>query len=229
MNQHQWVFYSDMNKREVWLDMVIPSVNREVTDDTLLALEREGDSYALDQLILRYQSLVTAKARTYYVVGLEHEDLQQEGLLGLFYAIRHFRPEQGVPFQAFADLCVSRRIVSAVIRATRKKQQPLNTAFSLYQSSSDEQDGQPFIGRLVDHGAINPENWVMEQESTEKWTALLNRRLTALERDVLALYLSGFTYHQIAAQLGRSAKSIDNALQRVRAKASTELDLRMLS
>ncbi len=207
--------------------MAVPSISREVTDDTLLALEREGDSYALDQLIMRYQSLVTAKARTYFVVGLEHEDLQQEGLLGLFYAIRHFRSEQGVPFQAFADLCVSRRIVSAVIRATRKKQQPLNTAFSLYQSGSDEQDNQPFIGRLVDHGAVNPESWVMEQESTEKWTALLNRRLTALEREVLGRYLSGFTYQQIAVQLGRSPKSIDNALQRVRAKASTALELRI--
>lgn len=207
--------------------MAVPSISREITDDTLLALEREGDSYALDQLIMRYQSLVTAKARTYFVVGLEHEDLQQEGLLGLFYAIRHFRAEQGVPFQAFADLCVSRRIVSAVIRATRKKQQPLNTAFSLYQSGSDEQDNQPFIGRLVDHGAVNPESWVMEQESTEKWTALLNHRLTALEREVLGRYLSGFTYQQIAVQLGRSSKSIDNALQRVRAKASTALELRI--
>ena len=194
-----------------------------VSDDDLLMRDRQGDSYAIEELLLRYQGLVASKARSYFVVGLDHDDLQQEGMVGLFYAIRHFRWEQGVPFQAFADLCVSRRIISAVIRATRKKQQPLNTAFSLYQTGSDESDGQPFIGRLVDHGATNPEHWVMEQESHERWTTLLRRRLTNLERDVLSLYLSGFTYQQIAEQLRRSPKSVDNALQRIRSKASVAI------
>ncbi|PSR29179.1 RNA polymerase sporulation-specific sigma factor [Sulfobacillus thermosulfidooxidans DSM 9293] len=191
-----------------------------VSDDELLLRDRQGDSDAMEELLLRYQGLVAAKARSYFVVGLDHDDLQQEGMLGLFYAIRHFRWEQGVPFQAFADLCVSRRIISAVIRATRKKQQPLNTAFSLYQTTSEEPDGQLFIGKLEDHKAMNPEHWVMEQENQERWTTLLRRRLTTLEQDVLHLYLSGFTYQQIARKLGRTPKSVDNALQRIRAKAS---------
>ncbi|HBQ95213.1 MAG: sigma-70 family RNA polymerase sigma factor [Firmicutes bacterium] len=190
------------------------------SDDDLLVRDRNGDMGATEELLLRYQGLVTAKARSYFVTGLEYDDLHQEGMLGLFYAIRHFREDHGVPFQAFADLCVNRRIISAVIRATRKKQQPLNTAFSLYQTPSDAPDSRPFIGRLVDHGATNPEHWVMEQESQKRWKTLLQRRLTSLERDVLRLYLAGFTYQQIAVKLGRSQKSVDNALQRIRAKAS---------
>ncbi len=197
------------------------------TDEMLIVKDRQGDAYATEQLIKRYQSLVAAKAHAYYVVGLEHEDLQQEGMMGLFYAIRHFRADQGVPFPAFADLCVSRRIVSAVIRSTRKKQQPLNTAYSIYQSGSEEQDLQPFIGRLADHDAVNPETWVMEKEFTQRWAAILNHRLTTLEREVLDLYLSGFTYQQVAQKLGRSPKSIDNALQRVRSKASSSMNARM--
>ncbi len=190
------------------------------SDDELLARDRTGDTIATEELLLKYQGLVSAKARSYFVTGLEYDDLHQEGMLGLFYAIRHFREDHGVPFQAFADLCVSRRVISAVIRATRKKQQPLNTAFSLYQSPSDEPNSRPFIGKLVDSGATNPEHWVMERESQQRWTALLQRRLTALEREVLHLYLAGCTYQQIAHKLGRSSKSVDNALQRIRAKAS---------
>lgn len=190
------------------------------SNDELLARDREGDNRATEELLLRYQGLVTAKARSYFVKGLEYDDLHQEGMLGLLYAIRHFREDHNVPFQAFADLCVSRRIISAVIRATRKKQQPLNTAFSLYQSPSDESDSRPFIGKLVDPDATNPERWVMEQESRERWVTLLQERLTSLEREVLSLYLAGCTYQEIARKLGRSAKSVDNALQRVRTKAS---------
>lgn len=187
-----------------------------LSDEEILSLSRRGDKSATELLLLRYRSLVEGKARGYFVSGADHDDVVQEGMIGLFKAIRDFQAERLVRFRAFAEICVTRQIISAVKSAARQKHRPLNQYVPLERASSD---GETF---LVDVLAGAPEE---EPESV-----LLNRRLadylerhgmeelSELEIEVIRLRLEGKTYQQVAAELNCRPKCVDNALQRAKRK-----------
>lgn len=166
-------------------------------------------------LILRYGELVRACTRPLFLAGGDYEDLVQEGMIGLLQAIRTFDPAQGVPFSCFAAICIRRRAVSAVRAAAAQKHQPLNASVPFQPSS---------FGSAVlpaqRPGQINPEEVMIGQEELAAFRAWLEDSLSSLEKKVLTLYLQGLSYHEIAKRINRSAKSVDNAVQRIRAKAA---------
>ena len=172
---------------------------------------------ASDFICQKYKPLVLKRAKAMFLAGGETDDLIQEGMLGLFKAIRDYDPKRGIPFSSFAQLCVSRQILKAVETSIRKKNQPLNA----YISISDPGDkGENLTEDLLrtDH-AVNPEQMMIDTESMEQTKEKVMRSLSSLEAQVLKLHLMGYDYHAIARRLNRSEKTIDNALQRIRQKA----------
>ena len=195
----------------------------ELPDEELIFLSREGDSGAVDCLLERYKELVRGKARSMYILGGESDDLIQEGMIGLFTAIRDYDPGRDASFKTFAQLCVTRKLYSAVQSSERQKNIPLNTAVSIYSKvraggDAGESDAPELAEQLSDSGSADPEKLVIDREDLKD---LLNRIETALspfEKEVLDLYLTGMGYVEIAHVLGRGEKSTDNALQRIRSK-----------
>ena len=180
----------------------------------------------MDYLMVKYKSLVRKKARAMYLLGGENEDLIQEGMIGLIKAVRDFDAEQGASFQSFADLCVSRQMYSAIEASKRKKHIPLNSYISLYEESETQNDGKkmPLIDTIEPEQETDPEALYFSKEYTEAFVEQLKDSLSPLENHVLYLHLMGTDYRQIAELLEKSPKSIDNALQRIRAKAGKMLN-----
>jgi RNA polymerase sporulation-specific sigma factor len=196
------------------------------TDDELVMAWRAGDASALDTLLERHRGLVRVKARSYFLVGADFDDVEQEGLIGLYEAVCDFRPACGVAFRAFADLCITRQILSAVKAASRRKHEPLNQYVSLSsETETDDPVGQMLERRLNPSGS-DPAERVISAEHMVAVRDMLARMLSALEVDVLALYVQGRSYREISAALGRHVKSIDNAIQRIKAKLETHLEAR---
>ena len=179
-------------------------------DERLIAQIRAGDEPARDFLINRYKNSVKIKARAYFLTGADKEDLIQEGMIGLFKAARDFAPERGVPFWAFADVCVERQMVSAIRASTRKKHDPLN--------SSVPYDRPSLTGSAADAAGADPEELLIGRESREKIETYMRESLSKMENTVLSLFFEGYTYAGIAQMLGKDEKSIDNAIQRARKK-----------
>ena len=171
---------------------------------------RSGEKEITDYLVDKYKNLVRAKARALYLAGGDHEDLIQEGMLGLFKAVRDYRPEKEASFATFAGLCIDRQMYSAVISSQRQKHQPLNSFVSLSEPVSEQEL------RLIDEET--PEQILIHQENLKNMKEKIHERLSDLENEVLDLYLKGYDYTQIAEQMNRPPKAIDNALQRVRSK-----------
>lgn len=192
-----------------------------LADDDLLERIAAGDESALVALIDRYRPVAKARARTYFLAGGQYEDVVQEGLVGLFKAIRDFDRGQGAPFSAFAKLCVSRQILTAVKNATRHKHGPLNSSLSLDAPCSAE--GRTLGDSLRASVSSDPSVVVSSSEQIEALRKAMGSQLTALESEVLALYLEGKSYAEIASVVGGHAKSIDNALQRLRSKLRATL------
>ncbi|MCY0881115.1 MAG: sigma-70 family RNA polymerase sigma factor [Firmicutes bacterium] len=190
-------------------------------EQALIADARRGDSEAINTLMKQYSFLVKSVAMHYFVPGGDADDVLQEGWIGLWKAIQNFDDSRHGYFSAFAKLCVSRQIVTAVVRATRTKHQVLNSAWSLDQPA---RPGHPDSPSLVDILAIipegHPENIILEQESTEWLTDFLAKRLTSLEWKVFLLRQRGYSYDSISQEVRRPRKTIDNALQRIRRKLS---------
>ncbi|MGI8775803.1 MAG: RNA polymerase sporulation sigma factor SigH [Acidimicrobiales bacterium] len=200
------------------------AVHVEFSDDDLVALFRQGHLEALELLFERYRRFTRAKARSYYLVGADRDDIEQEGLIGLFKAVRDYRQERESSFRAFAELCVTRQIMTAIKSASRRKHQPLNQYVSLSGvRSSDGIDERTVDDLLDDHRVPDPADMVVSSEGMDEMRTRMAEMLSQLEVDVLHLYLEGRSYQDIGDELERHPKSIDNALQRIKRKLETHL------
>lgn len=191
----------------------------ELGDDHLVEMARRGDTDALDVLLDKYTSYARAKAKTYFLIGADREDIIQEGMIGLYKAIRDYDPTKTVSFRAFAELCITRQIITAIKGATRQKHGPLNSYISLHRPMTEEDDGErQLIEFLASARLIDPVEHVVATDEVSEIRTFLADILSDLEVEVLKLYLEGRSYHEIADRLERQAKSIDNALQRIKRK-----------
>lgn len=191
---------------------------KNTTDDELLRLVKKDDHYALNYLIKRYRSFVCVKAQTYFLIGADHEDIIQEGLIGLYKAIRDYNATKLASFKAFAELCVTRQIITAIKTATRQKHMPLNSYISLDKPLFDEEPDNTLFDVIEEQEAIDPQELLLNREKFGAIEIKLLDVLSGLERKTLHLYLDGCTYQEISELLDRHVKSIDNALQRVKKK-----------
>ena len=195
-----------------------------LTDEEIVARSQDGDDTATEYLLARYKNFVRSKARSYFLVGADHEDIVQEGMIGLYKAIRDFRTDKLASFHAFAELCVTRQIITAIKTATRQKHIPLNSYVSLNKPLYDDESDRTLLDTITDGVTGNPEDLMISQEELGSINERINETLSPLEMDVLMAYLDGKSYQEIAVALGRHAKSVDNALQRVKKKLSCFLD-----
>ena len=192
-----------------------------MTDEQLLCDYKNGNQEIMDYLMVKYKSMVRKKARAMYRLGGENEDLIQEGMIGLIKAVRDFDVTQKTSFSSFAELCVSRQMYSAIEASNRKKHLPLNSYISLYEDSEQEGEGRslPLIDTIESSKENDPEVLYFGKEYTEAFAEQLKELLSPLENHVLYLHLMGTDYRTIAELLGKSPKSVDNALQRIKTKA----------
>jgi len=196
----------------------------ELSDDALAERFRHGDGDALNALLERYRRFVRAKARGYFLVGADFDDIEQEGMIGLYKAVRDFRDDRQASFRAFAELCITRQIITAIKTATRQKHQPLNQYVSISGVRGGEDPGERSVERLLDdHNVADPADEVVSGERMDAMRASMAEMLSGLEVDVLRLYVEGRSYQEIGDQLGRHVKSIDNALQRIKRKLELHL------
>jgi len=186
-------------------------------DEELIKQLRLGDERIMEFILDKYKPFVRKKANTMYLIGGETEDLIQEGMIGLFKAIRDYDEEKESSFYHFAELCINRQIYTVIEAYNRKKHAPLNTYVSLYSGTNE--DGVVLADALTAQGAENPEQMMIEQENLLLFLENLKERLSKMERQVLEYYLAGLNYQQIAEQMVKSPKAIDNALQRIKIKA----------
>ena len=193
---------------------------RELADLQLVVRARNGDQVALDALIRRYTGFVRLKASSYFLAGGDSEDLVQEGLIGLYKAVRDFRADKETSFRSFAELCVTRQIITAIKTATRFKHAPLNTYVSFsHTPAGQESDSECTLGDALPGPSVNdPSVCVISTEELQSLVFTLGSGLSELEADALRLYLEGESYEQMAEDLGCDTKTIDNALQRVKRK-----------
>jgi RNA polymerase sporulation-specific sigma factor len=193
---------------------------RELEDLQLVLKARNGDPVALDQLIRRYTGFVRLKASSYFLAGGDSDDLVQEGLIGLYKAVRDFRTDKETSFRSFAELCVTRQIITAIKTATRFKHQPLNSYVSFsHTPAGQDTDGECTLGDALPGSAVEePPVVVISTEELQSLVFCLGSGLSKLEAEALRLYLEGSSYEQMAAELGCDTKTIDNALQRVKRK-----------
>jgi len=194
-------------------------VDEEIVEDA-----RKGDRQALEFLIHKYKNFVRAKARSYFLIGADREDIIQEGMIGLYKAIRDFRSDKLSSFRAFAELCITRQIITAIKTATRQKHIPLNSYISLNKPIYDEESDRTLMDILSGARICDPEELIISQEEFSSIEAKIIDLLSDLEWEVLTSYLQGKSYQEIAADLDRHVKSIDNALQRVKRKLERYLD-----
>lgn len=189
-----------------------------LTDEQLLTLHRGGDALAEEQLYGRYKQVVRSKARTYFLIGADREDIIQEGMIGLYKAVCDYQFDKQASFRAFAELCITRQIITAIKSATRKKHIPLNTYISLNRSVYEGDTERPLIDVLSSTQISDPEEVLIGRESYEAVADSIEHSLSKLERGALDLYLMGYSYQQIADALQKSTKCVDNAIQRVKKK-----------
>jgi RNA polymerase sporulation-specific sigma factor len=196
-------------------------------DNELVERVRDGEERCVEILLDRYRNFARSKARYYFLAGSEKEDVVQEGMIGLFKAVRDFDLSQDTPFRAFAELCISRQILTAIKSANRQKHQPLNSSVSLDAPAyADEQATVTLGDNLVSSIVTDPIELVISAEEIEAIRDNLGDTLTELEGDVLRLYMDGKSYEEIAGALGNHVKSIDNALQRIKRKLQKHLEER---
>lgn len=196
----------------------------EMTDEDVVVRAKHGDNSALDYIISRYSSFVKSRSRAYFLIGADKEDIVQEGMIGLFKAVRDFNEEKSVAFRAFAELCVTRQIISAIKMATRQKHIPLNSYVSLNKPMYDEESERTLLDMISGAKILNPEDLFISQENYRLIEKHMQKILSDLEKDVLEYYLQGRSYQEIAAILNRQVKSIDNALQRIKRKMEAFLN-----
>lgn len=189
-----------------------------LSDEEIVEYAHKGDSNALDHLIRKYKSFVWAKSRTYFLIGGDHEDIIQEGMIGLYKAIRDFDKDKLNSFKGFAELCITRQIITAIKSATRQKHMPLNSYVSLNKPIYDEESERTLLDVIAGSKKLDPLELIILKEQYVYTRLKLTELLSDLESKVLFLYLDGCTYQEMSKQLNRHEKSIDNALQRVKRK-----------
>lgn len=194
-------------------------------DEELVKLVHQGDGEALDFLIEKYLNFVRAKSRSYFLIGADREDIVQEGMIGLYKAVRDFRVDRLASFKAFAELCITRQIITAIKTATRQKHIPLNSYVSLDKPIFDEEADRTLLDVISGTKVTDPEELLINQEEMDRIEIKMSEILSDLERKVLALYLEGQSYQEISEELDRHVKSIDNALQRVKRKLEQFLEI----
>lgn len=187
-------------------------------DEEIVMEAKAGNSRAQEYIISKYENFVKAKAKSYFLIGADKEDIYQEGMIGLYKAIRDFKPDKLSSFKAFAELCVTRQIITAIKTATRQKHIPLNTYVSLNKPIYDEESDRTLLDILSEAKVANPEELIISREELKHIQNEIGEVLSDLEMEVLMSYLDGKSYQEIACDLDRHAKSIDNALQRVKRK-----------
>jgi RNA polymerase sporulation-specific sigma factor len=191
----------------------------ERTDEELALMVQEGsDPAAQEWLLIKYKNFVRSRARSYFLIGADHEDIVQEGMIGLFKAIRDYRPDKLASFRAFAELCITRQIITAIKAATRQKHIPLNSYVSLNRPIYDEESERTLIDVISEGRASSPEEMFINREDYSLIETRIRDMLSELENQVLDLFLEGKSYQEIAQLLDRHVKSIDNALQRIKRK-----------
>ncbi|MCR6516270.1 RNA polymerase sporulation sigma factor SigH [Clostridium sp. LY3-2] len=196
------------------------------TDEEIVVEAKNGNKRAQEFLINKYELFVKSKAKSYFLIGADKEDIYQEGMIGLYKAIRDFNPEKLTSFRAFAELCVTRQIITAIKTATRQKHIPLNTYISLNKPIYEEESERTLLDVLAGLKITDPEELIISQEELKRIESEMQKVLSKLELKVLNSYLDGKSYQEIACDLDRQAKSIDNALQRVKRKLEKSLDLK---
>ncbi|WP_434064315.1 RNA polymerase sporulation sigma factor SigH [Proteinivorax tanatarense] len=200
----------------------------EMSDEELAVLACQGDEIATEVLINKYKNFVRSKARSYFLIGADREDIIQEGMIGLYKAIRDFKGDKLTSFKSFAELCVTRQIITAIKTATRQKHIPLNSYVSLNKPIFDEESDRTLLDIISGIKITDPEELMISQEEYSDIEKKMAEILSGLERKVLMLYLEGKSYQEIAEELKRHVKSIDNALQRVKRKLERYLEIREL-
>ena len=193
-------------------------------DEEVVIQAKYGNTRAQEYLINKYENFVKAKAKSYFLIGADKEDIYQEGMIGLFKAIRDFKSDKLSSFKAFAELCVTRQIITAIKTATRQKHIPLNTYISLNKPIYDEESDRTLLDVLSEAKVTDPEELVISKEEMNHIQNEIGDVLSGLEMEVLLSYLDGKSYQEIACDLDRHAKSIDNALQRVKRKLEKCID-----
>jgi RNA polymerase sporulation-specific sigma factor len=199
------------------------------SDEDLVESVRVGDSEALEYLINKYRNFVRAKARSYFLIGADREDIVQEGMIGLYKSIRDFRGDKLTSFKAFAELCITRQIITAIKTATRQKHIPLNSYVSLDKPIYDEDSDRTLLDVIGGSRVQDPEELMINKEEFSGLEDKMGEVLSDLERKVLMLYLDGRSYQEISVDLDRHVKSIDNALQRVKRKLERYLEVRNIA
>ncbi|MDD2969055.1 MAG: RNA polymerase sporulation sigma factor SigH [Lachnospiraceae bacterium] len=199
----------------------------QYTDEELILRLRDGDSAVTDFIMDKYKNLVRSKAKAMYILGADNEDLIQEGMIGLFKAVRDYDTGRDASFYTFAELCITRQIYTAIQASGRQKHIPLNTYISLYSANGDRDTSESELIHTIPAGRGNdPEELVIEKEKLEVLEQIIDSELSIFEKAVLDLYLTGMPYSQIAAVLGKDVKSTDNALTRTKSKIRKEMKMR---
>src|SRR5229473_1973728 len=196
----------------------------ERPDEDLVATAKGGDPMAMEYLLNKYKNFVRIKAKSYFLIGADREDIIQEGMIGLYKAIRDFRRDKLSSFRAFAELCITRQIITAIKTATRQKHIPLNSYISLNKPIYDEDSDRTLLDVISSIKVSDPEELVINQEASATMRERIRKNLSELECKVLTAYLEGKSYQEMANELNRHVKSIDNALQRVKRKLERNLE-----
>ena len=200
-----------------------------MTDEDVVARCRQGDTMAEEYLLNKYKNFVRSKARSYFLIGADHEYIVQEGMIGLYKAIRDFREDKLASFRAFAELCITRQIITAIKTATRQKHIPLNSYVSLDKPIYDEESERTLMDIITSPLSDDPEYLMINREDYVYLEQKMGEVLSELEQQVLARYLEGQSYNEISEELNRHVKSIDNALQRVKRKLERHLELKEIT
>ena len=197
---------------------------KDYRDEELVRIAQAGDDAVQDYLLDKYKSLVRAKSRAYFLIGADSEDIIQEGMIGLYKAVRDLNGEKNTSFRSFAELCVNRQMITAIKAATRQKHQPLNSYISLNKPVYEDETEQTYMDLLQEGAFLNPETLLIGQENRNFLEDQLVKHLSGFETRVLMLYLQGRSYFEIARTLKKPEKSIDNALQRIKKKLERFLE-----
>ena len=198
----------------------------EISDEEIVLKAKGGNKLAQEKIINKYEQFVRNKAKSYFLIGADKEDIYQEGMIGLYKAIRDFNPEKLTSFKGFAELCITRQIITAIKTATRQKHIPLNTYVSLNKPMYEEESDRTLLDVIEGLTVRDPEELIIGREEVNHIEKEISKVLSELELEVLMSYLDGKTYQEIACDLDRQAKSIDNALQRVKKKLEKCLNIR---
>lgn len=206
--------------------MLLADKYGHMPDEKLIEQLHNGNDEVMDYLLEKYKNIVKKKARTMFLIGGDTDDLIQEGMIGLYKAIRDFNPDKEASFLSFASMCISRQIYSAVNASNRKKHSPLNSYISLYDNSvSDGPENLSFLEGIASDIKNNPEEIIIDKENVYRLEEELEKALSKFEKEVLRLFVEGNNYHEIAERMDKKPKSIDNAIQRIKSKVNYLLEI----